>query len=197
MIAAKITSKGQVTIPKKVREKLGVQPGETIGFEEKNGVLIVRKVIVKSPFDKWVGKLTHLKGFILMNTYNDGGAAPKSWSVQLAFDYSILNNQNGDRYPIPPIAGQWVPLRFDIDLDANSVDAYYNNAFLYNSAWYDPSSGGQKAIAAIDLFANNASPVYYDNISLSQSSQVPEPTTMLLLGLGLIGLAGVRRTFKK
>jgi len=62
MIAAKITSKGQVTIPKKVREKLGVQPGETIGFEEKNGVLIVRKVIVTSPFDKWVGKLTHLKG---------------------------------------------------------------------------------------------------------------------------------------
>jgi AbrB family looped-hinge helix DNA binding protein len=62
MIAAKITSKGQITIPKKVREKLGVHPGETIGFEEKNGVLIVTKVVVKSPFDKWVGKLKHLKG---------------------------------------------------------------------------------------------------------------------------------------
>jgi antitoxin PrlF len=62
MITAKVTTKGQVTIPKKVREKLGVQPGETIGFEEKDGVLIVTKIIVKSPFDKWVGKLTHLKG---------------------------------------------------------------------------------------------------------------------------------------
>ncbi len=62
MIAAKVASKGQVTIPKKVREKLGVQPGETIGFEEKDGVFIVRKIIVTSPFDKWVGKLTHLKG---------------------------------------------------------------------------------------------------------------------------------------
>ena len=58
MIAAKITSKGQVTIPKKVRENWEVQPGDTIGFEEKNGVLIVTKIIVKSPF-RQVGRKTH------------------------------------------------------------------------------------------------------------------------------------------
>ena len=62
MITARVTSKGQVTIPKAVREKLGVHPGEDIGFEEKGDLLVVSKVVTKSPFDKWVGKLRHLKG---------------------------------------------------------------------------------------------------------------------------------------
>ena len=62
MIVARVTSKGQVTIPKKVRERLGVQPGEDVGFEEKDGVIFIKKAVTKSPFDKWVGKLKHLKG---------------------------------------------------------------------------------------------------------------------------------------
>jgi len=62
MIIARVTSKGQVTIPKEVRERLGVHPGENVGFEEKDGQLVVSKVVTKSPFDKWVGKLKHLKG---------------------------------------------------------------------------------------------------------------------------------------
>lgn len=62
MIVAKITSKGQVTIPKKVREKLGVNPGEDISFEEKGDLILIRKALTRSPFDKWVGKLKHLKG---------------------------------------------------------------------------------------------------------------------------------------
>jgi antitoxin PrlF len=62
MIVARVTSKGQVTIPKKVRERLGVHPGEDVGFEEKDGLLVVSKVVTKSPFEKWVGKLKHLKG---------------------------------------------------------------------------------------------------------------------------------------
>jgi AbrB family looped-hinge helix DNA binding protein len=62
MIVAKVTSKGQVTIPKKVREKLGIQPGEEVGFEERGEQVILKKALTKSPFDKWVGQLKHLKG---------------------------------------------------------------------------------------------------------------------------------------
>jgi antitoxin PrlF len=62
MITAKVTSKGQVTIPKKIRDRLGVSPGEGVGFEEKDGVMLIKKAVTISPFDKWVGKLKHLKG---------------------------------------------------------------------------------------------------------------------------------------
>jgi antitoxin PrlF len=62
MITAKVTSKGQITLPKKVRERLGVHPGEDVGFEEKDNLFVITKVITKSPFDKWVGALKHLQG---------------------------------------------------------------------------------------------------------------------------------------
>jgi AbrB family looped-hinge helix DNA binding protein len=62
MLSAKVTSKGQITVPKKIRDKLGVQAGESLGFEEKNGVFYIRKSLKRSPFDKWVGKLNKLKG---------------------------------------------------------------------------------------------------------------------------------------
>ncbi|MFN0193317.1 MAG: AbrB/MazE/SpoVT family DNA-binding domain-containing protein [Aestuariivirga sp.] len=40
---ARVTSKGQVTIPKEVRDKLGIGPGSNIGFEEQGGhVVLVR-----------------------------------------------------------------------------------------------------------------------------------------------------------
>lgn len=62
MIVAKVTSKGQVTIPKKVRERLGVHPGDDVGFEEKEGVIVITKAVTQSPFDKWMGKLTKFEG---------------------------------------------------------------------------------------------------------------------------------------
>ena len=40
----RITSKGQVTIPKHIRQKLGVSPGDDIGFREDCQALIVEKI---------------------------------------------------------------------------------------------------------------------------------------------------------
>jgi len=39
-----VSEKGQVTIPKAIRSKLGLNPGALIDFSEKNGVLVGRKV---------------------------------------------------------------------------------------------------------------------------------------------------------
>ena len=61
-LKAKITSKGQVTIPKEIREKVGLEPGDEVSFEEKDGVVYIRKEIEKSPFDKWMGYLKDKKG---------------------------------------------------------------------------------------------------------------------------------------
>ncbi len=62
MVTAKITSKGQITIPKEIREKLGISPGEEIGFVERRGVFFIKKPMKRSPFEKWMGRLTDLKG---------------------------------------------------------------------------------------------------------------------------------------
>ncbi|MBN2496332.1 MAG: AbrB/MazE/SpoVT family DNA-binding domain-containing protein [Deltaproteobacteria bacterium] len=38
-----VSEKGQVTIPKPIRDKLGIRPGCVMDFDAKNGVLIGRK----------------------------------------------------------------------------------------------------------------------------------------------------------
>lgn len=55
MIRAKVTSKGQVTFPKEIRKRLGLETGDEIRFEEKEGEIFIRKEVKKSPFDKWMG----------------------------------------------------------------------------------------------------------------------------------------------
>ena len=62
MYTTKVTSKGQITVPKLVREKLGLKPGDRIGFVEKKGVFFVKKPVKKTVLDKWVGSLKSQKG---------------------------------------------------------------------------------------------------------------------------------------
>lgn len=57
MLTAKLTSKGQITIPKTVRDKIGISPGEELQFEEKDGLFYIKKWVRKSPFDRWIGYL--------------------------------------------------------------------------------------------------------------------------------------------
>lgn len=54
---AKITSKGQITIPLEIRKKLGVRPGDKIVFEENStsNEVTFRPVKKESPFAKYRG----------------------------------------------------------------------------------------------------------------------------------------------
>jgi len=62
MAKTKITSKGQVTIPKDVRERLGLRSGDEIEFVEEDGDYRVRKRVTASPFRKYRGRLKQLVG---------------------------------------------------------------------------------------------------------------------------------------
>lgn len=41
----RVTSKGQVTIPKHIRQRSGITPGTNVEFTEKNGEVQIRKAV--------------------------------------------------------------------------------------------------------------------------------------------------------
>lgn len=51
----RVTEKGQVTIPKEIRDRLGIQPGDEIDFEETEEGYVIRKEVDESRFEKWKG----------------------------------------------------------------------------------------------------------------------------------------------
>jgi AbrB family looped-hinge helix DNA binding protein len=54
-LRAKVTSKGQITIPVAVRKSLGVKPGDSICFEQQEGGFRVARDAEENPFEKWRG----------------------------------------------------------------------------------------------------------------------------------------------
>lgn len=52
---AVVSEKGQVTIPKGIRDVLGINPGTVLEFEDQNGCLVARRVIHADPMDELVG----------------------------------------------------------------------------------------------------------------------------------------------
>ncbi|MBN1280386.1 MAG: PKD domain-containing protein, partial [Candidatus Thermoplasmatota archaeon] len=119
--------------------------------------------------------------FIMLSAYDDAGAT-NVWTVQISFDSELdLVTTEFNGFTLPLTYGQWVEIRCEIDLTTDWLKMYYNGMLLDEHAWTDTvqgGGGGTLNIAAVDLFANGASPVYYDDISL------------LPAGAGLICSAG-------
>jgi antitoxin PrlF len=56
-----ITQKGQVTIPKNIRDKMGIHQGDEIIFEMKNETVAITKREQYANFKKYIGYLVKYK----------------------------------------------------------------------------------------------------------------------------------------
>ena len=125
--------------------------------------------------------------FILLNEYIDGGGQNNNWSVQLDFqENGTLVGDCGaaDNVTMPYVQGEWAEIRVDIFLDPEDdwTQVYYNDVLLddpnlddhpvlgggycWSTGVFGSDADGFLRIHAVDLFANNCSSVYYDDMSL-------------------------------
>lgn len=51
----RVTRKGQVTIPKAIRDELGLNPGDEIEFEKTEEGYLLKKEADENRFEKWRG----------------------------------------------------------------------------------------------------------------------------------------------
>ncbi len=63
----RVTSKGQVTIPQRLRKKAGIVPGSEVEFAEKNGRLYLHKVKGPGRGKRLVGRMRG-RGGVRMST---------------------------------------------------------------------------------------------------------------------------------
>jgi AbrB family looped-hinge helix DNA binding protein len=59
---ATVTSKGQITLPKEVRNALGLMPGTQVEFRVEPGQVVMRKRVPESVFKRWRGYLRDAVG---------------------------------------------------------------------------------------------------------------------------------------
>jgi antitoxin PrlF len=54
-LRAKVTSKGQITVPVEIRKSLGVRPGDHLLFEQREGGIRLLRDANENAFEKWRG----------------------------------------------------------------------------------------------------------------------------------------------
>lgn len=125
--------------------------------------------------------------FNVMNGYDPDDFNATNFSVMVNFSAGtgmLLNfGSSGGELPIVP--DQWVEIRIEIDLSANTQSFYYNNSLLYSGTWTDEVSGdGALEIAGVNLFAFGSSTIYYDDLSLAHYCSTPGDASWLTAAPG-------------
>lgn len=113
--------------------------------------------------------------FILWNTYSDSGPPEEDHkSVQYNFDSNdgmlkVYYGNGMDTVSVPYETDQWAEIKVVVDLDADVAEVYYADALLAAYPWTGGIQGsgiGAREIRAVELFANDSSSIYYDDLSL-------------------------------
>jgi hypothetical protein len=121
--------------------------------------------------------------FILLNTYVSGTPASDNWSVQVVMCVTgcttagalpgMVVNLGGSEVAgtgtAPLITNQWVELRVDVDLTANQYSVFYNGTLVDTKQW---TISALLEIQAMDLFSNNSSESYMDDVWLDTTVPV-------------------------
>ncbi len=66
-----VAERGQVTIPKALRQKLGIQPGTVLDFEIHKNTLIAIKTDIRDPVEKLFGCIGRFITDDVMNELRD------------------------------------------------------------------------------------------------------------------------------
>lgn len=53
----RVSERGQVTIPKQVRDRLGIRPGQVLTVREERGRVVMSKAVVEDPLESVTGIL--------------------------------------------------------------------------------------------------------------------------------------------
>jgi len=106
--------------------------------------------------------------FIANSVYNHGG--PYTWTTELKCSGTTIVDDLRPTTPQPLVFDQWVELRADVDLDANTVAYYYNGGRISRGAY--TILGGPRALANIDLFSTGGT-CNWDDICFQKISPPP------------------------
>jgi hypothetical protein len=113
---------------------------------------------------------------VMLNSYSDSGPWEDSdWSVQLQFDSNdgmlkVFHGNGLDTIDVPYVTDRWVKIEAIIDLESDWTQVYYDDALVTEYTWTGGvlgEGGGVSEIAAVDLYANGSSSVFYDDLKLA------------------------------